>query len=159
MLNVASMASEFHVEAVDMACYLVNRSPLIAPIDKNPYEAWAHKKPSIAHLRVFGCEAFIHVLKEKRSKLDDNSEKYIFIKYKDGGKGYKLCNMITRKGYILREVIGISKDEVLRCNLLCRISRSNSTGSKIYRWSNLSKVDRKIVGIKVCQGSTDGFIG
>eukprot|EP00253_Pinus_taeda_P028323 PITA_28323 len=37
------------------------------------------KKPSLSHLRVFGCDAYVHVPKEKRTKLDSKSEKCIFI--------------------------------------------------------------------------------
>jgi len=58
--------------------------------DKTPQEVWTGKKPSLSHLRVFGCDAYVHVPKEKITKLDIKSEKCIFIGYKDGLKGYKL---------------------------------------------------------------------
>ena len=48
-------------------------------------------------MRVFGCDAYVHVLKEKRTKLDSKSEKCIFIGYKDGLNDYKLSNPVTRK--------------------------------------------------------------
>jgi len=48
-------------------------------------------------LRVFGCDAYVHVPKEKRTKFDSKSKKFIFIGYKDGLKGYKLWNPETRK--------------------------------------------------------------
>jgi hypothetical protein len=60
--------------------------------DKTPHEVWTGKKPSLTHLRVFGCDAYVHVPKENRSKLDKKDEKCIFIGYKDGLKGYKLWN-------------------------------------------------------------------
>jgi hypothetical protein len=44
----------------------------------------------VAHLQVFGCDAFVHVPEEKRSKLDKKAIKCIFIGYKEGMKGYKL---------------------------------------------------------------------
>ena len=34
-------------------------------VNKNPYEAWAGKRPSLAHLRAFGCDAFVHIPKER----------------------------------------------------------------------------------------------
>ena len=55
-------------------------------VDKNPYEAWVGKRPSLTHLRVFGCDSFVHIPKERRQKLDSKSEKCIFIGYKDGVK-------------------------------------------------------------------------
>ena len=82
---------------MDTACYLVNRSPSSVLEDNTPQEVWIGKKPSFSHLRVFGCDSYVHVPKEKQTKLDSKSEKCIFIGYKDGLKGYKLCNPVTRK--------------------------------------------------------------
>ena len=82
-----------------------NRSPTLALVNKTPHEVWFGKKPSIAHLIIFGCEVFMHVPKEKRRKLDNKAEKSIFVGYKDGIKGYKLWNPVTRK-------IVYSRDEV-----------------------------------------------
>jgi hypothetical protein len=65
--------------------------------DKTPYEVWSRKKSSLQHLRVFGCDAYVHVPREKRSKMDKKAEKCIFIGYKDGVKGYKICNPETKK--------------------------------------------------------------
>ena len=86
--------------------------------DKTPHEVWNSKKPSISHLRVFGCDAYVHVPKEKRTKLDNKSERCIFIGYKDGLKGYKLWNPETRKvvynrDVVFREVKDVVTHEVL----------------------------------------------
>ena len=74
MLSGAGLRQEFWALAVDTACYLKNRSPTSTLVDKTPYEVWSGQKPFVAHLRVFGCEAFMHVPKEKRSKLDNKVE-------------------------------------------------------------------------------------
>ena len=105
MLNGAGLSKEFWVVVVDIACYLKNRSPTSMLVDKTPHEVWFGKKPSIAHLRVFGCDVFMYVQKEKRSRLDNKVEKCIFIGYKDGVKGYKLWNPVTRKIMYNRDVV------------------------------------------------------
>jgi hypothetical protein len=79
---------------VGTTCYLVNRSPSSTLDDKTPHEVWSGKKPSLQNLRVFGCDDYVHVPKENRSKLDKKAEKCIFIGYKDGVKGYKLWNLM-----------------------------------------------------------------
>jgi len=81
----------------ETACYLVNRSPSSALEDKTPQDVCTGKKLSLSHLRVFGCDVYVHVPKEKRTKLDSESENCIFIGYKDALKGYKIWNPITRK--------------------------------------------------------------
>ena len=97
MLSGTGLGQEFWAEAVETICYLVNRSPSSALEDKTPHEVWTGKKPSLSHLRVFGCNVYVHVPKDKRSKLDNKYEKCIFIGYKDGLKCYKLWNLETRK--------------------------------------------------------------
>jgi hypothetical protein len=77
--------------------YLVNRSPLSALDDENPHEVWSRKKPCLEHLRVFGCDAYVYVPKENKSKLDKKDEKCIFIGYKNGVKRYNICNPETKK--------------------------------------------------------------
>ena len=105
MLSSAGLRQEFWAVVVDTACYLKNRSPTSALVDKTPYEVWSGQKPSVAHLIVFGCEAFMHVPKEKRRKLDNKAEKCIFIGYKDGIKGYKLWNLLMRKVVYSRDMV------------------------------------------------------
>jgi len=97
MLSGVGLGQELWAEVVETTCYLVNRSLSSALEDKTPQEVWNGKKPSLSHLRVFGCDADVHVTKEKRTKLDSKSKKCIFIRYKDGLKGYNLWNPVTRK--------------------------------------------------------------
>ena len=105
MLSGEGLGQEFQEVVVHTACYLKNRSPTQALVKKKPPEVWSRKKPSIAHLIFFGCDAFMHVPKEKRSKQDNKAEKCIFVGYKDGIKCYKLWNPVTRKIVYSRDVI------------------------------------------------------
>eukprot|EP00253_Pinus_taeda_P023987 PITA_23987 len=105
MLSGVRLRQEFWAEAVDTVCYLVNTSPSSALEEKSLQEVWTGKKPSLSHPRVFGCDAYVHVPKEKRTKLDSKYEKCIFIGYKDGLKGYKLSNPVTRKVVYNRDVV------------------------------------------------------
>jgi hypothetical protein len=118
MLSGARIGQEFWAEAVGTACYLVNRSPSSVLNDKTPQEVWTGKEPSLTHLKVFSCDAYVHVPKENRSKLDKKAEKCIFIGYKDGLKGYKLWNPETKKivysrDVVFREMKDVVKHEVL----------------------------------------------
>jgi hypothetical protein len=91
----------------------------MALVDSTPHEVWFGKNPSLSHLKVFGCDAFVHVPKEKRSKLDKKEVKCIFIGYKEGMKGYKLWDPASRKimysrDVVFREVGGNFESEVVQ---------------------------------------------
>jgi hypothetical protein len=68
-------------EAVKTTCYLINRSPTTTLDGGIPKEVWTGKRVNYSHLKVFGCEAFVHIPKENRTKLDDKSMKCIFLGY------------------------------------------------------------------------------
>ena len=70
MLRMTNLPKSFWVDAVVIACYLINRS-LSVPFDFDiPERVWIRKDVSYSHLKVFGYKAFVHVPKEQRSKLD-----------------------------------------------------------------------------------------
>ncbi|MCO5581974.1 hypothetical protein L7F22_035863 [Adiantum nelumboides] len=71
MLSNAQLPNGFWVEAVASAVHLINRT-LSKVLEKYSMAemAWSGKKPSYKHIRVFGCEAYNHVPKEFRNKLE-----------------------------------------------------------------------------------------
>ncbi|KAH9669728.1 hypothetical protein KPL70_021911 [Citrus sinensis] len=92
MLKSKRLPKEFWAETIACAVYISNRSPTKSVWGKTPQKAWSGRKPSITYLRVFGSIGHIHVPDESRAKLDDKSEKFIFIGYDNNSKGYKLYN-------------------------------------------------------------------
>ena len=80
-------------------------SPSSALVDTTPNEVCSGKNDLVAHLKVFGYDAFVHVPKEKRSKLDKKAVKCIFIAYKEGMKGYKLWDHASRRIVYSRYVV------------------------------------------------------
>ena len=63
MLSNANLPPKFWAEALSTAAYLRNRSPTKVVKGMTPQEAWTGTKPQVDHLRVFGCQAFVHVPK------------------------------------------------------------------------------------------------
>lgn len=54
---------------------------------------------------MFGCEAFLHIPKEKRTKLDPKLQKCIFIGYGEEQFGFRLWDPVHRKIVCSRDVI------------------------------------------------------
>uniref|UniRef100_A0A0A9YFM0 Retrovirus-related Pol polyprotein from transposon TNT 1-94 n=1 Tax=Lygus hesperus TaxID=30085 RepID=A0A0A9YFM0_LYGHE len=90
MMMDSKVDTRMWAEAVNTASYLYNRSPHKAIPGKTPEEVWTKKKVDLKHLRIFGCVAYGHVPKEKRTKWNAKSKPYIFVGYCTETKGYRL---------------------------------------------------------------------
>ena len=55
-------------------------------------------------LCIFGCFACPHIPNKQKKKLDDKSQKCIFIGYNDVTKGYKLYNYVTKEVIISKDI-------------------------------------------------------
>lgn len=77
MVHERGLPKSFWVEAVYAAVYLINRCPTKAVWNQTPIEAWSGRKPSMRHLKIFGCVCYAQIPKEKRQKLDEISEMHI----------------------------------------------------------------------------------
>ena len=96
MLIASGLPRNFWAEAVNTACYILNRV-LIRPItSKTPYELFKGVKPNISYFRVFGCKCFVHV-NEKRNigKFDERSDEAVFLGYSSHSKAYRVYNKTT----------------------------------------------------------------
>ena len=82
------------MEIANTVVYLKNRSPTSA-VATTPYELWYGAKPNLAHLRIIGSTAYIHVPKETRVKLDDHSHKGIMVGY-GGTNQYRIWDLTKR---------------------------------------------------------------
>lgn len=102
MLVAGELPKMFWGDAIFAATYLINRSPTNSLNSKTPYELWFGRKPDLSNLKVFGCQAYAFVPKEKRVKFDDKSQLCIMLGYSDCG--YRLWNPDTRSILISRDV-------------------------------------------------------
>lgn len=77
-------------EACSIAVYVQNRSPHRVLGNKTPEEVFTGDKPSVDHLRIFGCPVYFHVAKNKISKLDPSGKWGTFVGYSETSKGYRI---------------------------------------------------------------------
>lgn len=105
LLKSGGLPIRFWGEAVSTAVYIINRSPTHALQNKTPFEVWHGVIPSVKHLRVFGCLAFALIPAHKLHKLDEKSERCIFVGYSGESKAYRLYNPIFCRNIISRDVI------------------------------------------------------
>ncbi|UYV76125.1 hypothetical protein LAZ67_13002672 [Cordylochernes scorpioides] len=105
LLHGRKMPLELWAEAVNTAVYLLNRCTTKVLGNTTPYEIWYKRKPSILHLKTFGCNAYVHIPKDNRKKLDKKSIRTFFVGYTETNKNYRMWDPIARKIIISRDVI------------------------------------------------------
>ena len=64
--------------------------------DLSPYELWEGSKPSVSHIRTFGCVVHVHIPSENRAKLDRVSFQGIFVGYHSNPQA-RIYNPSTQK--------------------------------------------------------------
>jgi transposase InsO family protein len=78
LMQEAKCDERMWAEAINTAAYLKNRSHKSVP-GQTPEERWTGEKVDLRHLKTFGCVAYAHVPREKRTKLDPKAIKYILL--------------------------------------------------------------------------------
>ncbi|KAH9678410.1 hypothetical protein KPL71_025698 [Citrus sinensis] len=123
MLLYSKLPKSLWAEALNTACYLVNRSPSTAIECKTPIELWSGRVTDYSKLRIFGCVAYAHV---KQGKLEPRALKCRFLGYPDGVKGYRLwCIDLKPPKCIISRDVTFNESEIL--------NNSKATESKEYR--------------------------
>ena len=109
MLCENNLPKYFQAEAVNTACYILNKA-LIRPIlKKTPYELWKDRKPNIGYFHAFGYKCYIHNNgKDNLGNFDARSDEDIFLGYATTSKAYRVFNKRT---LVVEESIHMIFDE------------------------------------------------
>ena len=83
----------------------MNRSPTLEVKNKTLEEAWSGVMPLVEHFRVFRCMSHVHVLDNKRTKLDDKSLSCVLLGVSEGSKAYRLYDPTSQRIIISRDVV------------------------------------------------------
>jgi hypothetical protein len=105
MLKVKGLPGWFWGEAVNAAVYVLNRCPMKSVDDMTPFEAWHGRKPTVHHLRTFGCIVYVRNTTPHLKKLEDRGRKMIFIGYENGSKAYRAYDPIMKHVHVTRDVV------------------------------------------------------
>ena len=97
MLISSGVDLELWPEAINSACYVLNRVVMKQGEIMTPFEKWFSRKPGIDHLRVFGTTAYLSTPKEKRKKFDAKSRQMIIVGYEGESTNYRLWAKIRAR--------------------------------------------------------------
>jgi hypothetical protein len=69
MLDEYNTLDRFWAEAINNACYSINRLYLHRILKKTSYELFIDKKPNVSYFRVFGRKCFILIKRGRNSNF------------------------------------------------------------------------------------------
>ena len=96
MWHHAGLSDRFWIHTVKVKVHTYNITPIKRAGYKTPTELFRGVKPNISHLQVFGCQAWVHILKKRQTKLEAKSWEVIFVSYELGSKGYQFWDAANR---------------------------------------------------------------
>jgi hypothetical protein len=107
-------------EATKTTVYVQNILSHSALGFKTPKQMFSGKKPKVSHLKIFGCPVFVHIPKEKRTKLDPSGKKGIFVGYCEVSKAFRVYIPGYHHIEISRDVI-FDEDVALKKSRRCQL--------------------------------------
>nr|GFA49039.1 ribonuclease H-like domain-containing protein [Tanacetum cinerariifolium] len=104
MLVDSKLPTTFWAEAVNTACYVLNRALVIKPHNKTPYELIHGRPPLIDFMKPFGCPVTILNTRDSLGKFDRKDDEGFFVGYLVVSKAMIVFNKRTR---IVEETLNI----------------------------------------------------
>nr|GFB28876.1 hypothetical protein [Tanacetum cinerariifolium] len=97
MLADSFLPITFWAEAVNTACYVLNRVLVTKPQNKIPYELLTGRQPFISYLRPFGCHVTILNTIKQLGKFDGKSDSGFLVGYSLNSKAFRVYNLETKR--------------------------------------------------------------
>ncbi|GJU57791.1 uncharacterized mitochondrial protein-like protein [Tanacetum coccineum] len=104
MLVNSKFPTTFRDEAVNIACYVLNKVLVIKPHNKTPYELIRGRTPLIDFMKPFGFPVTILNTRDHLGKFDGKADEGFFVGYSVVSKAMRVFNKRTR---IVEETLNI----------------------------------------------------
>jgi hypothetical protein len=126
LLHHAKAPVELWAESAFTAIYLHNMVNVQASSKQTPNQRWTMKdmKEKVKHLRTWGCDAWVHIPKQDRTKLEAKAVLCIFIGYQEQSLGYRFYS-VDRGTIIKSKDARFVEDAFTQCELLRRYMLSD----------------------------------
>jgi len=116
MLHDQGLPLPLWAEECTTAVYVQNHCPHRILGMSTPEEAYFGKRPDISHLRIFGSNVYMHVMKDARKKLEPTVEVGISVGYTNMPHNYCVYFPDSRKTVVRRD-IKFQEEKAMKCSL------------------------------------------
>ena len=107
MMSYSSLPLSFRGYALQTTVYILNVVPSKS-IQHTPLKLWNGRKPSLRHIRIWGCTT--HVLKGKTGKLEPRIEVCLFVGYPKGTRGGLFYSPQDKKVFVSSNATFLEND-------------------------------------------------
>jgi hypothetical protein len=94
MLDEHRTPRRFWTDTISPVCYITNQIFLHSILHLTPFELHFSRKPSVSHLRSFGCKCFV-LKRGNLDKFESRSFDDILLGYTPHGRSYQVYNFET----------------------------------------------------------------
>jgi hypothetical protein len=95
MLDEYKTPDRFWAEAINTACYSIDRLYFHRILKKTSYELLTGKKPNVSYFRVFGSKCFILIKRGRKSKFARKAIEGFLLGYDSNTRAYRVFNKST----------------------------------------------------------------
>jgi hypothetical protein len=95
MLDEYNTPDRFWAEAINTACYSINRLYLHRILKKTSYELLTGKKPNVSYFKVFGSKCFILIKRGRKSKFATKAVEGFLLGFDSNTRAYRVFNKST----------------------------------------------------------------
>jgi transposase InsO family protein len=95
MLDEYKTPDRFWAEAINTACYSINRLYIHRILKKTSYELLTGKKLYVSYFRVFGSKCFILIKRGRKSKFAPKAVEGFLLGYDSNTRAYRVFNKST----------------------------------------------------------------
>ena len=129
MLLHAKAPQSLWAEAAQYAIHVRNVGGVRTDVRNTPDGIWTGKRTSVKHLRVFGCDAWMHVPAANRQKLDAKATICLFVGY-NPDMTYRVLDVTTGKTHHSRDVT-FAETKFTQCTALTEQELLASDGTVV----------------------------
>ena len=97
MLADSKLPTMFWTEAINTACYVLNRVSINKFHQKTPYELLTGKVPDVHYFKPFGCKVTILNTSDQLGKFDEKAELGYIVGYSLHNNAYRVYNYVKQR--------------------------------------------------------------
>ncbi|KAL1192983.1 Retrovirus-related Pol polyprotein from transposon TNT 1-94 [Cardamine amara subsp. amara] len=108
MMHGNNVAKHLWAEAVNTACYIINKVYVKKGTNMTPYELWKGKTPSVSYFHIFGCTYYILNDKDQLGKCDAKNDEGMFLGYSGTSTAFRVFN---RRTHMVQKTVNVVFDD------------------------------------------------